>query len=120
MGALLMAALLFPAVPSRLAPLFWAVGGLGIGLSFTTLSLVVLETAPPGQEGMASSAMQLANQLGAGLGAGIGGAFVTLLGNGGDTLARALLVQFLCMAGVLVAATLAASRLPSRYASGPH
>ncbi len=50
-----------PFVPVLLAPLTWSLAGLGMGFAFSTISLVVLDTAPAGQEGTASSAMQLAN-----------------------------------------------------------
>ncbi|MGI9254792.1 MAG: MFS transporter [Thermomicrobiales bacterium] len=118
-GTLLMVTLLYPFISARFAPFFWAVSGLGIGLAFSTLTLTVLETASPGQEGEASASMNLGNQLGSGLGAGIGGAFISLIGHDGGHLQRALTVQFLCMAGVLVLAMIAATGLPKRRASLP-
>ena len=106
---------LFPAVPVLLGPAAWGVTGLGMGLAFSTITLVVLETATPGQEGAASSSLQLANVLGAGLGAGIGGALIDLLGHGdGTPLRLALLIQFLAMIAVALAALLVAARLPAR------
>ena len=47
-----------------------------MGLAFSTTSLAVLESAPPGREGGASAAMQLAQVLGAAIGTGVGGAIV--------------------------------------------
>ena len=44
-------ALLSPAIPQLVGLLGWAAAGLGMGLAFTTLSLAMLELAPPGQEG---------------------------------------------------------------------
>ncbi len=116
LGATGMAVLLSPAVPPLLAPLIWGVGGLGIGLAFSTLTLIVLETAAVGQEGEASSALQLATVLGSAFGAGIGGAFVATLGGPGGSLSTALLAQYLAMAAVLVLALLVAGRLPVRRA----
>ncbi len=114
LGTVGMAAVMSPTVPPLLAPLIWGIGGLGIGLAFSTLSLIVLETASPGQEGEASSALQLANVLGSAFGAGIGGAFVATIGGPGGSLSTALLVQYLAMAAILGLALLVAGRLPRR------
>lgn len=114
LGVVGMAVLLSPALPPLLAPLVWGVGGLGIGLSFSTLTLIVLETAPVGQEGEASSSLQLANVLGSAFGAGIGGAFVATIGGPGGSLSVALLVQYIAMVAVLGLALLVAGRLPVR------
>lgn len=113
-GSAGMTVLLSPAVPAPLAPFVWGVGGLGIGLAFSTLTLIVLETAVPGQEGEASSSVQLANVLGSGLGTGIGGAFVATVGGPGGSLSTALMLQYLAMIAVLGLALLIAGRLPAR------
>ncbi len=65
--------------PVLLAPLGWAVVGLGMGIAHATISLTVIEQAPTGEAGAASAAMQLANVLGVALGAGVGGAAVALV-----------------------------------------
>jgi MFS family permease len=65
-------------VPVALAAMAWGIAGLGMGLAFTTATLVVLESAPAGEEGVCSSAAQLANVLGSALGTGVGGAIVAL------------------------------------------
>src|SRR5918998_680827 len=49
---------LVPSVPLWIVPVGWAVAGLGMGLANSTLSLLVLETAEPGQEGASSAALQ--------------------------------------------------------------
>src|SRR5215469_9763542 len=54
----------------------WGVGGLWLGLAYSTLSLVVLETVPPDQEGSATASMELAAVLGPALGTGLGGVLV--------------------------------------------
>lgn len=69
-------ALLSPQVPGWIAVVIWAVVGAGIGLAFTTTSAAILEAAPPGQEGAASTSLQLAQFLGAGVATGVGGAIV--------------------------------------------
>lgn len=69
-------AVLAPSVPPGSAIAAWAIAGLGMGLAFTTCSAAILESAPAGQEGAASAALQLAQVLGAALATGIGGAIV--------------------------------------------
>lgn len=69
-------AVLAPSVPPWTAVAAWAVAGLGMGLAFTTCSAAILESAPAGQEGAASAALQLAQVLGAAIATGIGGAVV--------------------------------------------
>jgi MFS family permease len=111
-GIVGVAAALAPSVPVLLAPVAWGVAGLGMGLAFSTNSLVVLEAAPPGQEGTASAALQLANTLGVAIGAGIGGA---IIGNTGATVSlSSIIIQDAAMIGVLVLTTLAATRLPDQ------
>jgi MFS family permease len=117
-GIVISAAVLSPTVPVLLAPVAWGVAGLGIGLAFSTISLVVLETAPAGQEGSASSGMQLANMLGVALGTGIGGVIIgdaggSHAGSGGAALAG-IFIQDLLMIGVVALAVVAALRLPRR------
>ena len=112
LGIVGVAATLALAVPALLAALAWGVAGLGMGLAFSTNSLVVLEAAQPGQEGTASAALQLSNVLGVAIGAGIGGA---IIGNAGATVAlSSIIIQDIAMIGVLVLTALAASRLPNR------
>lgn len=76
LGFVGVAAVLAPSVPPWSAVGAWAVAGLGMGLAFTTCSTAILESAPAGQEGAASAALQLAQVLGAALATGIGGAIV--------------------------------------------
>ena len=50
------------------AALAWAVAGLGMGLGYAPLSLVVLAEAPPESQGVATAALQLSDVLGTALG----------------------------------------------------
>ena len=68
--------LVLPQVPVALAVPAWAIAGLGMGLGFTTASAAILGSAAPGHEGETSSALQLAQVLGAAVATGIGGAIV--------------------------------------------
>jgi hypothetical protein len=82
-------------------------------LAFSTISLVVLETAASGQEGAAAAAFQLANVLGSALGTGGGG---TIIGHGSTTTpsSAALLTQDLLMLAALGLTALAAARMGRR------
>jgi MFS family permease len=117
-GIVMSAMVVSPAIPVLLAPVAWGVAGLGIGLAFSTISLVVLETAPAGQEGGASSAMQLANMLGVALGTGIGGVIIGDAGRapsgGGSAALSGIFIQDLLMIGVVALAVTTALRLPRR------
>lgn len=92
----------------------WAIAGIGIGMSYASMSLVVVESAPTGEEGTATSSMQLTNTLGAAVATGFGGAFVAILSTGDVASKTSLTVQFLVMVGVLAVAYIAAQRLPAR------
>jgi MFS family permease len=108
------ALVLSPAVPSELAIAAWGIAGLGIGLAYSTMSLVVLETAPVGQEGVSIAGMQLANALGVALGAGIGGALIAAFRQSEEVSTTSLVSQNLLMIGVIGLAFAIAGRLPVR------
>lgn len=73
-GIVLTATVLIDAVPIAMALIGWAVAGFGMGLAYPTTGLVVLDEAPAGRVGAASSALQLTDVLGVALGTGLGGA----------------------------------------------
>ena len=77
-GVALTATVLSPAVPVWVAVPTWAITGLGMGLSYSPISLFVIRKAQPGAEGAATSGLTLADTLGTALGAGLAGAFVAL------------------------------------------
>ena len=56
----------------------WTLAGLGMGLSYAPISVTVLGTAPVGEEGRASSSLQLTDVLGVALGTGVAGVFVAV------------------------------------------
>lgn len=78
LGIALVSSVLNPSAPLILVVVGWGVAGLGMGLAYAPISLLVLEQAEPGREGSASSSMQLADVLGVALGAGAGGALIAL------------------------------------------
>jgi MFS family permease len=105
-----------PAVPAVLMAIAWGVAGLGMGFAFSTNSLIVLETAPAGQEGTASSSMQLANVLGVAIGTGVGGVLVGHTSSSGAASLSGIFWQDVVMIGVIALGIAIALRLPSRRA----
>jgi MFS family permease len=75
-GVLGFMTVLIPDVPVPVGVAFWAVAGLGMGLSYSPLSLTVLRDAPPESQGAATAGLQLSDVLGTSLGTGIGGALI--------------------------------------------
>lgn len=69
-------AVLTPRLPLAVTALTWALAGLGMGMSYSGLALIVLAESPTGQEGRAASALQLAEMLSVAVGTGAGGAAV--------------------------------------------
>jgi MFS family permease len=105
------AAVLASRTPIAVAAVAWAVGGFGIGLAYSTLSLVVLREAPQGQEGTATSALQLLDNLGVAVGAGLGGAAVAVaVAHGAE--ATGIAVAYAVTAAAAVCGVAVAQRLP--------
>jgi MFS family permease len=70
---------LVPSVPVAEGLAAWTVAGGGMGLAYAPLSLMMLQKAPPGQEGQASASLNLADVLGTAVGdlrLGVAAAFV--------------------------------------------
>jgi MFS family permease len=109
---LIVASVLLPQVPIFLGPIGWGVAGLGMGFAYITLNLTMLELAEPGQEGNASSSMQLASVLGSGLGTGVGGALVAVVHAQGSPVQRALMFHFGLMLLAVLLAFFTARGLP--------
>jgi MFS family permease len=76
LGVLAFAAVLSPAVPVAVGIVAWAVAGLGMGLSYSPLSIIMLSEAEPSEQGAASAGLQLSDVLGTAFGAGIGGSII--------------------------------------------
>ena len=81
-GVGLLMVTVWDAVPAALGVLAWGVGGLGIGMAYSPLSVSALAEAEPGQEGTATSALQLSDVLGVALGTGLGGVIIAHDANG--------------------------------------
>jgi predicted MFS family arabinose efflux permease len=107
-------AALSPAVPVAVGVAGWAVGGFGIGLAYSPISLIVLGEAHSGQEGAASASLQLAETLGVALGAGLGGAIVAAGAAAGWPPSGGIAGAFALTAAVALVAAMLARRIPSR------
>ena len=111
-----MCLVLLPSVPPALAVVAWALAGAGIGTAYAPLSVTTLDRAAPGEEGRATSALQLCDVLGQAIGTGVAGAIVagtSRIGHGpGVALAFSFAVA-VALTGVIVGA-----RLPGQLASG--
>ena len=108
---------LLPAVPPALGVVAWAVAGAGIGTAYAPLSVTTLDRAAAGEEGRATSALQLCDVLGQALGIGVAGAIVAAAAAGtGHGPAVALAFSF----GIAVAliAVIVGARLPGQL-TGP-
>ena len=117
-GIGIVALILLPAAPIWLAPLGWGVAGLGMGLANSTLALLILETAEPGQEGASSAALQQMFTLGTALGAGIGGAMVAVEETSNLALATGIGAADGAMVIAAIIAVLVAFHVPARPPDG--
>jgi MFS family permease len=112
-----MVLVLHPAVPLAEGLVAWTVAGLGMGLAYAPLSLMMLRKAPPGGEGRASASLNLADVLGTAIGIGVGGAAVAA---GADrNLALGIASAFAAAAAVGVVALMITRRLPPGTTASP-
>jgi len=112
-----MVLVLQPAVPVAVGLAAWTVAGLGMGLAYAPLSLMMLQRAPPGQEGQASASLNLADVLGTAIGIGAGGAAVAAAA-GGD-LRLGITAAFAVAATVGLVALAFTGRLPASASAPP-
>ena len=113
-----MALVLWPAVPVAEGLAAWTIAGLGMGLAYAPLSLMMLRKARPGGEGRASASLNLADVLGTAIGIGVGGAAVAV-GTGKD-LHLGLMAAFVITGAVGIAALVVVTRrLPPGTSSSP-
>jgi MFS family permease len=110
-----MALVLQPGVPVAEGLAAWTVAGLGMGLAYAPLSLMMLQKAPPGQEGQASASLNLADVLGTAIGIGVGGAAVAATAD--SDLRLGITVAFAVAAAVALVALALTRRLPAGTSS---
>jgi MFS family permease len=112
-GLGVMCVVLLPSVPPALAVVAWAIAGAGIGTAYSPLSVTTLDLAAAGEEGRATSALQLCDVLGQALGIGVAGSIVAAAAAGiGHGPGVALAFSF----GIVVALTavIVGARLPGQ------
>ena len=112
-----MVLVLQPSVPVAEGLAAWTVAGLGMGLAYAPLSLMMLKKAPPGQEGRVSASLNLADVLGTAIGIGVGGAAVAAAA--GHDLRLGITVAFAAAAAVGLAALAVTRQLPPGPTSAP-
>ena len=80
----LLALVLSPSVPAIVATIAWAIAGVGMGLGYASLTLIVLADATPDEQGAVTAALQLSDVLGTALGTGTGGAVIAFASGAGQ------------------------------------
>jgi MFS family permease len=115
-GLGVMCVVLLTPAPPALAIAAWALAGLGIGTAYSPLSVTTLDRAATGEEGRATSALQLCDVLGQALGTGVAGAIVTAatarIAHG-----PGVALAFSFAIAVALAAVIAGARLPGQLTS---
>lgn len=96
-------------LPLVVPVLGWALAGFGIGMAFSTLSVLVLGAAPAGEEGRLSSALQLNDSLAQATVIALGSAVFALFATTDPVTGASLLVAGAALLGIL--ALLPAARL---------
>ena len=117
-GTLAFLPVLIPGVPIWLAVPVWGLVGFGMGLAYSTPSLIVLREAPPDDQGGLTAALQLADVLGTALGTGVGGALIALGSPAGSTGVGGLVATFALACGVATVGLALTRRLGARVAAG--
>ena len=110
-----MIVVLRPDLPVWLGVAAWSTAGLGMGLGFAPISLMMLREAPAGREGWASASLNLSDVLGTALGAGLGGAAIAAATSAGHALSTGATVAFAIAAAGAVTGLALTPRLPLRH-----
>jgi MFS family permease len=111
LGICLAALALWPVLPPAVAALGWLVGGLGMGLGMTSVSVLTLEQSDPADQGANSAAVQICDALGSVVFVGVAGSIYAAMHTqaGNDT--KAFLTIFATMAGLALVGALIAPRV---------
>ncbi|MGK4581060.1 MFS transporter [Kitasatospora sp. HPMI-4] len=112
------ALVLVPAVPTWAAAVAWAVGGLGMGLTVASVSVLMMKLSAPEEAGANSASLQMSDALGNVLLIGLSGVLFAGLGGGSVAAAQgspvpaaAFAVIFLVMTGVALVGALLSGRV---------
>jgi hypothetical protein len=109
-----MCVVLLPTVPPALAIVAWAIAGAGIGTAYAPLSVTTLDRAAAGEEGRATSALQLCDVLGQALGTGVAGAIVAAAAAAGMGHGPGVALAFSFGIAVALAGVIVGARLPGQ------
>ncbi|MCW2900842.1 MAG: major facilitator superfamily 1 [Streptosporangiaceae bacterium] len=90
----------------------WVVAGSGMGLAYSSVSVLMLDLSAPADQGTNSAALQISDTLGGALCIGVAGALVT--GFGTDRLQLGLAVAGALTAGIAAVAVIASFRVSGR------
>ena len=101
-GLVSFGSILLPEVHVAWAVPTFALAGLGMGLAYSPLSLIVLKEASPGTEGTATSALSLSDTLGTAMGTGVSGAIIagSLRANEGSQMGLAMAFAVAVLVGI--------------------
>ncbi len=91
----------------------WMLSGLGIGLAHATSSVLAFSLISPGEEGMVSSSLQLADTFTAALSTGAGGALFALVMGAGGGERQGILLAFVLSVLIVLMSVVAAYRIGS-------
>lgn len=97
--------------PVWLAPVAWAVGGLGIGMAYPSMSLLILGQTAEHQAGAASAAINTASVVGSAAGTGLGAAVVAIGAAGAWDTATSVTIVFGAMIAFTAIAVASTRRL---------
>ncbi|MDQ1375663.1 MAG: hypothetical protein QOJ09_3001 [Actinomycetota bacterium] len=95
----------------------WGIAGIGMGLAYGPITLIVLRDAPDGQEGSMSASLALFDTLGWAVGAGIGGAVIAGSDPFGYSLAAGVAVAFAVAGAAGITLLLVTPRLTGQTSS---
>ena len=118
-GIALIAVATSPSVPVGVGVAAWGIAGLGMGLAYSPITLLVLHQAPVGREGAATAGLQLSDVLGTALGARVGGVVLAAAPSFGLDQRAALLLTFGVACAAVVAGLAVTTRLGSAAVAGP-
>ncbi|GAA3253984.1 MFS transporter [Dactylosporangium siamense] len=117
LGVLSAVALVAPAVPVAVVVAGWCVAGFGMGLASPTVAALVLQLSPPGEQGVNSSALSVADSLLTTVVLAVGGSVFAALVTAGPV---AYLAAFLIALLPAVAGALLAGRVTAAAPVSPH
>jgi len=99
-----------PGVNGWWAAPVWVLGGLGMGLAMSTFSVLALQFAPEGEQGFASSALQISDVLCGSLGVGVAGVVLLAVHRSGASMSAGIVAANILLASVAVVGAVAAGQ----------